>query len=69
MVAGRVAYEAERVERGYRLLEEHGSFSKAGEIFMADLSRVVDEVMAGAGRWRTAANKSGVLDPIWPTVV
>ena len=69
VVARRLAFESERVERGCRLLEQHGSFSKAGEIFMSDLRRVVEEVTAGACRMRytSVASESTALDPIWPT--
>lgn len=68
MVAQRVAFEAERVARGYALLRDHGSFLPAGKLFMEDLGRVVEEVEAGAAAHAGQAAGGGPLEAVWPTV-
>ena len=73
VVARRVAFESERLTRGYELLRQHGRFSNAGEIFMDDLGEIVEEVRSGAsslslGRYAHAVLEGVSLEPFWPTV-
>ncbi|HEX5724787.1 MAG TPA: HEXXH motif-containing putative peptide modification protein [Longimicrobiaceae bacterium] len=70
VVGRRVAFEAERVSRGYALLREEGRFTPAGSLFLDDLGRVVEEIEEGAAahaHW-AGGPESSPLEAIWPTV-